>query len=71
MKNYKIQLLAFLPFLLIACKTTSQSDLPTASQVGAAALPEQIAPLKGIPFDMPQLKKNSFPCGFGSFSVRF
>lgn len=61
MKNYKIQLLAFLPFLLIACKTTSQSDLPTASQVGATALPEQIAPLKGIPFDMPQLKKNSFP----------
>ena len=35
-------------------------DDPSQSQVGAACLPNEIAPIKA-PFDMPSFKKNQFP----------
>lgn len=46
---------------LMAQNTHDLQDIPTADEVGAQAIPEQIAPLAGVPFDMPQPKVPVFP----------
>jgi polygalacturonase len=66
-----------LPVLLVlACSDSSQrtaskslASIPTKDQVGAANLPETIAPIVA-PFKMPQLKKPTFPALTISIAAR-
>lgn len=64
MRAYKPTLLMFLtfPFLLISCQPKSDSaQIITIDKVGASVMPEEIVPIKGAPFNMPQIKKPVFP----------
>ena len=50
-----------LPVMLCICSVTSaQRNIPTANEVGPAAMPDTIAPIHA-PFDMPQLQRPVFP----------
>ncbi len=46
--------------LALTAKAQTGARIPFAYEVGAQALPAEIAPIKA-PFDMPQLKRNVFP----------
>ncbi|MCD8164968.1 MAG: glycoside hydrolase family 28 protein [Bacteroides sp.] len=48
--------------LLVSCKPEAAPvSIPTIRQVGAQAMPEEIAPMENIPFDIPQLQRPQFP----------
>ncbi|MBR1464459.1 MAG: glycoside hydrolase family 28 protein [Prevotella sp.] len=53
-------LICLLAASLFECLQTSAQSLLTREQVGAACMPQQIAPIEA-PFDMPQLRRNVFP----------
>lgn len=47
---------------LYSCqKEVKPLTIPTIDQVGASAMPQEIAPIENAPFDMPQLQKPVFP----------
>lgn len=58
---------AFKACLLLATATTliqcnqPPKHIPTIHEVGAQVMPLHIAPIEGAPFDMPQLKRPTFP----------
>ena len=55
MKTYPLPLLAAV--LLAAC----QVHMPTLDEVGPGAMPAEIAPIEGAPFDMPAFSRPVFP----------
>ena len=58
----KACLLFFTATALTECThTPPPPQVPTIDEVGAAVMPTDIAPIKGAPFDMPQLKRPIFP----------
>ena len=62
MKNYKVQLMAlFFPFLALSGSATTTKSILSIDKVGAASLTEQIDPIEGVPFNMPQFKRPVFP----------
>ena len=51
-----------LPFLSVSCQPQVESaKIVTIDKVGAIAMPEEIAPIGKIPFQMPDLKRPVFP----------
>lgn len=49
------------PCLLLSCRSqTEPLQIVSVNEVGASAMPEEIAPIKGAPFEMPQLKSPAF-----------
>ena len=64
MRIYKPYLLMALtlPFLSVSCQPQVESaKIVTIDKVGAIAMPEEIAPIGKIPFQMPDLKRPVFP----------
>lgn len=64
MRIYKPYLLMALtlPFLSVSCQPQVKSaKIVTIDKVGAIAMPEEIAPIGKIPFQMPDLKRPVFP----------
>ena len=62
MKSYKVQLTALLfPLLPLSGSATIVKSPLSTDKVGATALPKEIVPIKGAPFDMPQFKRPVFP----------
>lgn len=53
--------LSILSMTIFTQCTKLEPPLPLASEVGADVMPHDIAPIKGTPFDMPQLKRPTFP----------
>lgn len=53
--------ISFLPFLFSCQKEVKPLTIPTIDQVGAQVMPEAIAPIENVPFDMPQLQRPVFP----------
>src|SRR5690606_30366385 len=67
MRFLPVSAIVFLAFVIGSCSAykarqdrTVLSAVPTIDQVGAAAMPAEIAPIKA-PFPMPQLKRPQFP----------
>lgn len=64
MRISKVKLLTVfaIPCLLLSCRPQVEPlQIVSANEVGAAAMPEKIVPIKGTPFEMPQLKSPVFP----------
>lgn len=64
MRIYKPYLLMALtlPFLSVSCQPQVESaKIVTIDKIGAIAMPEEIAPIGKIPFQMPDLKRPVFP----------
>lgn len=62
--SYKLYLLSTLifSFMSLSCKSNTElENIITAEQVGAKATPDKIAPIDGAPFEIPQLKRPTFP----------
>lgn len=49
------------PFLFSCQKEVKPLTIPTVDQVGAKAMPEEIAPLGKLPFEMPEPQRPVFP----------
>lgn len=63
MRIYKLYLLMALtlPFLSISCQSQVESTkIVTIDKVGATAMPEEIAPIGKIPFQMPEPQRPMF-----------
>lgn len=51
-----------IPCLLLSCQPKTESvHIVTIDEVGASVMPREIVPIKGTPFEMPQLKSPVFP----------
>lgn len=63
MRNYKVKLVTMLlPFLpMCGHATNGNKEIPCKEKVGATVLPVEISPIQDVPFDMPQLKRPTFP----------
>ena len=60
-KPYLLPTLIF-GFMFLSCKSHAELEtIITVEQVGAAATPDRIIPIEGAPFEIPQLKRPSFP----------
>lgn len=60
-KSYLLPTLIF-SFISLSCKSNAGlEDIVTVKQVGAAATPDKIAPIERVSFDIPQLKRPTFP----------
>ena len=60
-KPYLLPTLIF-GFMFLSCKSHAELEtIITVEQVGAAAPPDRIIPIEGAPFEIPQLKRPSFP----------
>lgn len=60
-KQYIIALLVMLCLSWTSIGAQSKQDIPEIGEVGAALMPDDIEPVKGVPFDMPQFKRPVFP----------
>ncbi|MFV0324038.1 MAG: glycoside hydrolase family 28 protein [Bacteroides xylanisolvens] len=61
---YKLYLLPTIlfSFISMSCKSNANIDnIISADRVGAIATPNKIASIKGAPFDIPQIKRPTFP----------
>ena len=73
MRIYKPYLLMALtlPFLSVSCQPQVESaKIVTIDKVGAIAMPEEIAPIGKIPFQMPDLKRPVFPELTATYQIR-
>lgn len=60
-KSYLLPTLIF-SFISLSCKSNAGlEDIVAVKQVGAVAAPDRIDPIEGTPFDIPQLKRPTFP----------
>ena len=62
-KSYLLPTLLF-SFMSLSCQSntgTGLEDIVVIKQVGASATPDKIVPIEGAPFDIPQLKRPTFP----------
>ncbi len=60
MKSFTVAM-SILGMVTFSQCTKLEPPLPLTSQVGAEVMPHEIAPIKDLPFDMPQLKRPRFP----------
>lgn len=61
-RKFTLSLFCLSTLFLLSCenKIKESLEIPTLSQVGAQNMPEEIAPIENVPFDMPQLQKPTF-----------
>lgn len=61
LNNLMVLLAVFLLVLSSCNRQNKQAVIPTVNQVGALMLPEEIAPVVGAPFGLPEFKRPVFP----------
>ncbi|WP_342382285.1 glycoside hydrolase family 28 protein [Bacteroides ovatus] len=60
--NVKLLTVFALSCLLLSCRSQAEPlQIVAVNEVGASAMPEEILPIKGAPFEMPALKSPVFP----------
>lgn len=60
--NVKLLTVFALSCLLLSCRSQAEPlQIVSVNEVGASAMPEEILPIKGAPFEMPALKSPVFP----------
>lgn len=62
-RKFTLSFLLISALFITSCenKVKEALEIPVLNEVGAQAMPEKIAPIENIPFDMPQIQKPTFP----------